>query len=148
MSHYVKYIPFTIIFITSLLGFINGIRTPLTTGTSNNLWVLLNSFYIMEDLHKTGIRWWPIAKHNISWSFLYGILGLFSGGIFTSKFLYNAWYIWTIGFNMYTNLATRFFIVLESLGMTGIITFVIGLGYQLFTKNKQYVPQQCPPVLG
>jgi hypothetical protein len=141
MRKCVKYFPFIIIALSSLLGIINGLKIPVTEDLSNNLWELIDFFDMSEELHEIGKSWYLIAKHNILWSFLYGILGLLSGGIFAMKFLYNGWFIWAQGFKHYIDIPTRIFIILESFGMTGIVVSVMSLGYDVLIKKKYRVYQ-------
>jgi len=136
MEKFLKLFPPAIITVSILLGIIHGLTITVNESQSNSLWGMVNYLYMIDRLTENNGTWLVIVSHNLLWSFICGILGLLSGGVFSTKFLFNWWSMWVITLKTHTSITTWLFVLLESIGMTGIVLSVIFIGFSFFIKRR------------
>lgn len=133
---FLKLFPPVIITASILLGIIHGLTITVNESQSNSLWGMVNYLYMINKLTESNDTWLVIVSHNILWSFICGILGLLSGGVFSTKFLFNWWSMWVLTLKTHTSVTTWLFVLLESIGMTGIVLSVIFIGFSFLIKRR------------
>ena len=137
MGKLMKTLPLLILVVSSVYGIYEGLNKSQTPAF-DGIWSIIN-YYYAKDIVVNSMYGLKIGFHNIYLSLIYGVLGFISGGLFTAKFLFSSWMVWTTTLITATNIDLKLFIVLEALSSVGIIFSVMILGYSVLIKNRDYM---------